>query len=345
MDGPKISVVMPVYNSAKLLKRAIESILNQTLQEFEFIIVNDFGSNDGSRGIIKEYAANDERIKFIQLDKREGVGESLNVGIRAASGNYIARMDADDYSYPNRFEIQYDYVEKHPNCVLCGSAVRIVNPLDLSGLGKSLKSEPDSDSIKVNLLFDCVIWHPTVFFRRNEFIKNDWYYSRISYAEDFELWTRVTGEMANLPITLLDYTVDGANASLKNIDGMREAFIDISKRQFLNKLGIDIEGYDDSLLWPKKGTYDVENCIHYLQSGYKFLREIEKQNIKQSIFPIPPLTAALCDKWDSYANTVMHRIGVSKNCLVLCRCKERQNGLKKFWGSLGIFLQMVFLKK
>ena len=98
--SPQISVIMPVYNMDMYAREAIESILNQSFTDFEFIIVNDFGSDDGCADVIREYAERDPRIKLVQAEERLGLAASLNVGLDLAQGEYVARVDADDPSVP-----------------------------------------------------------------------------------------------------------------------------------------------------------------------------------------------------------------------------------------------------
>ena len=113
---PLISVVMSVYNGEKYLKRSIDSILNQTFKDFEFIIIND-GSTDKSLEIIKSY--DDDRIVLIDQENK-GLTKSLNIGIKTASGKYIARQDADDVSLPDRLKKQVDFLEVREDVVLLG---------------------------------------------------------------------------------------------------------------------------------------------------------------------------------------------------------------------------------
>ena len=114
----KITVLMSVYNTKEdYLREAIESILNQTLREFEFIIIND-ASNEQTINILDQY--NDDRIIRIDNEVNHGLTASLNKGLSVAKGEYIARMDADDISYPNRLELQYQYMQKHPNVAILG---------------------------------------------------------------------------------------------------------------------------------------------------------------------------------------------------------------------------------
>src|SRR5688500_15226048 len=118
---PAISVVMSAYNSDKYIAKAIESILNQTFKDFEFIIIND-GSKDESLKIIKRYGKKDKRIVLIDNKKNLGLIKSLNKGLKIAKGKYIARMDSDDIAMPQRFKIQLDYLDKNRNIFLVGTS-------------------------------------------------------------------------------------------------------------------------------------------------------------------------------------------------------------------------------
>lgn len=115
---PAISVLMPVYNSEKYLNEAIESILNQTFVDFEFIIIND-ASNDNSENIIESYQ--DSRIKYFKNEKNLGVAKTLNKGLKLAQGKYIARMDSDDISLPERLYKQFKFMEVYNDIDVCGS--------------------------------------------------------------------------------------------------------------------------------------------------------------------------------------------------------------------------------
>ncbi len=130
---PLVSVIMPVYNGEKYLAEAIESILEQTFTDFEFIIVDD-GSFDGSAEIIRAYEKRDEHIRFIQLEANEGPGSARNHGIRAAQGEYIAAMDSDDISLPERLRLQVDYLESNPEIGAVGVGAQQVYA-DLSPRG------------------------------------------------------------------------------------------------------------------------------------------------------------------------------------------------------------------
>jgi glycosyltransferase involved in cell wall biosynthesis len=135
---PLISVVMPVYNTEKFVAEAIESILCQTFGDFEFIIVDD-GSTDQTPEIIRSFT--DERIVFEKLKSNQGVIKAFEHGIHKARGKWIARMDADDVSFPDRLSVELDFLNRHPECVLVGSLFHFISPA-----GKILKREGNPQS-------------------------------------------------------------------------------------------------------------------------------------------------------------------------------------------------------
>ncbi len=182
---PEISVVMPVYNGEKYLREAIESVLNQTFTNFEFIIVND-GSKDKTEEIIQSYA--DERIVYINNGGNLGLSKSFNKAILVARGEYIARMDADDVSVPKRFERQRAFLQRHPHVDIVGSSLEFI---DESGkhLGRYDK-QVDHLDIKFSSLFSTPMMHPTVMGKATIF-KSHHYNEGLHNSEDYELWSRL----------------------------------------------------------------------------------------------------------------------------------------------------------
>ena len=116
---PRVSVVMPAYNAEKYIGEAIDSILNQTFTDFEFIIIDD-GSSDRTADIVKSYS--DPRIRLLANERNSGIVASLNRGIQKATGKYIARMDADDYSRLDRIKKQVDFLDNHPEVIALGTS-------------------------------------------------------------------------------------------------------------------------------------------------------------------------------------------------------------------------------
>lgn len=207
---PKISVLMPVYNSEKYVATAIESILNQTFSDFEFIIIND-GSTDNTAKIVQKYARRDSRIKFIDNQINQGLITILNQGLDLCTGEYIARMDGDDISRPERFKLQVDYMDAHPNVGVVGAWV--------SAFGTKQDIYKYAPVIKLLdlLIHGCRICHPTAMIRASVLHNNNIRYSkRYPCAEDFAFWMSIAhvSELHNLQTVLLDYRYHATNVSI-----------------------------------------------------------------------------------------------------------------------------------
>lgn len=185
MNTPSISVIMPVYNAEKYLKKAIDSILNQTYKDFEFIII-DGGSTDNSQKIIESYT--DKRISAIQK-ANFGLIDTLNLGISLCKGDWIARMDADDISYPNRLEEQLKYIKD--DVAVIGSQADII---DKDGKVYATTSfEVEHDEIVTKLLKNnSVIIHPSVIINKSKLICVGGYDLKIFAAEDYDLWLKIS---------------------------------------------------------------------------------------------------------------------------------------------------------
>lgn len=200
-----VTVLMPVYNAEKYLAEAIESILHQTYQDFEFLIIND-GSTDGSEDVILNYAEVDSRINYVKNEHNIKLIATLNKGVKLAKGKYIVRMDADDISVPERIEKQVSFMESHPNVGVCGSYFTV--------FGEGIKdpyvvTRPlGNETIKASLLFTNPLGHPNVIIRKSLMIDNDiWYNSRFYRIEDWGLWTMLMNkcDFENIPESLLRY--------------------------------------------------------------------------------------------------------------------------------------------
>lgn len=202
ISTPKISVLMPLYDAKEFLAEAIESILNQTFQDFEFIIVDD--SSDGSYDIAKKYAEQDARIKLIKNNPPLGLRKSSNIGIKEAKGKYIVRMEADDISLPERLERQYEFMESNPNVDVSGCY------LQLFGRDKSKwKYYINDDEIKAGMMWGITIAHPTTFMKRDILINKKLFYREegFPYSEDREFFYDMRNHVTfkNLPEFLYLY--------------------------------------------------------------------------------------------------------------------------------------------
>lgn len=188
---PFISVVMAVYNGEKYVKESVLSILHQTLTKFEFIIIND-GSTDESATILEQIASTDRRIRVVHQENC-GLSVSLNKGIRMSRGKYIARMDADDISLPQRLETQAECMEKS-NAAVCHSLVDIIDPEGRSiPLRRNVGSRLSPLQTRWALLWNNCISHPTVMLNRAVLLNQSFEYDTETLCEgDYELWCRVS---------------------------------------------------------------------------------------------------------------------------------------------------------
>lgn len=200
---PKISVVMAVRTGMPFLSEAVESILNQSFQDFEFIVIDD-ASSDGSSKFLSEIR--DKRVRVITNRKQLGLSRSLNKGLAVAQGKYVARMDHDDLSLPGRLEAQFYFLETNPRIDVLGTWSRTL------GLPREQTwNYPTSDvEIRAEMLFSSVLVHSSVMFRRSTFVKNKLRYDpKVARAQDYELWTRGSEHLrfANLGKIFLRYRV------------------------------------------------------------------------------------------------------------------------------------------
>jgi len=187
---------MSVYNGRRYLKEAVESILNQTFKNFEFIIIDD-GSTDKSPQILDEYTKRDKRIRVIH-QKNIGLTKSLNKALKLAQGKYIARIDADDIAYKSRFKKQVDFLEKHPKVGLVGSYVDVIDEKRKT-IGQLIY--PTSDKkIKKELIKKNPFCHPSVMFRKEVTEKVGAYNEDFGTAQDYDFWMRISKhyQVANL---------------------------------------------------------------------------------------------------------------------------------------------------
>jgi glycosyltransferase involved in cell wall biosynthesis len=206
MSSPKISVLMPVWNGATGQKEewlciAIRSILDQTFEDFEFVIVND-GSTDDTHKVLKKYADEDDRIRIFDMPKNQGIVAALNHGLRQCRGKYIARQDSDDISTVTRLEIEKKFLDDRPETAMCGTGMYVIN--EEGKLIMEINDRPcNPEVIRESLKTCCVFVHGSVMFRREVMEKLGGYSgeARFQHAEDFEMWVRMAKDhrLENIP--------------------------------------------------------------------------------------------------------------------------------------------------
>lgn len=220
--APDISIILPVYNGSLYLREAVDSILRQSFEDFELIIIDD-GSSDNSAEIILSYA--DPRIRFYR-QKNVGLAATLNRGIALSTGKYIARQDQDDVSLPERLARQVDFLEVHPDYGMVGTWASILE--DRKETGRAHRHPEDDLRLRFALMFDNPFVHSSVMVRRALLEKVGGYSTDRTRQppEDYELWSRIVRESkgANIPDLLHVYreipqsmSRDGHNPFLRNV--------------------------------------------------------------------------------------------------------------------------------
>ncbi len=257
MHKPIVSMVMPVYNRAEYLKKSIQSILNQTFKDFEFIIVND-GSADNSIDIIKSF--NDPRIKIFENDKNRGIVYSRNRGLSEAKGEFISMFDSDDIAVPNKLEIQLDFLKNNPDFAMVGSWVRWIDEHN-NFLKNKWKLTAKPEKIPAIMLFRNYFVQSTVVIRKNA-IPDGKYSEGFDIVEDSKMWFDVAlkHKVANIQKYLVYYRVHSGNISdlnPKHFENSKKLF------RYIFKM-LDIEPTDEEL------------NIHYLIKNDKKINDIEQ---------------------------------------------------------------------
>lgn len=237
---PKISVVMPVYNGEAYIQDALNSVLAQTLTDFELIVVND-GSTDDTLSIVQSY--DDPRIRVLSHQVNRGIAFSRNEGVDAANGQYIAMLDSDDVAIPNRLEVQAAFLDEHWDVGIVGSWVEVVGEDGFSS-GDIWRFETSSDRLPVALLFHNCFAQSSVMMRRDLLGKSP-YRQAYPPAEDYDLWTQLATvtRLANIPRPLVQYRYHSEGTSRKKAAITEESASKIIVTQ-LESLGLKPEFHE-----------------------------------------------------------------------------------------------------
>lgn len=275
-SNPQITVLMPVYNCELYIKQAIDSILNQSFSDFEFIIIDD-ASTDSTTSIIKSY--NDDRIQLIVKKQNSGYTNSLNYGLSIAKGEYIARMDGDDISLPERFAKQVAFLKANSDIALCGTLYQVI------GTEKISNHPLQHDDIKVKLISGCYIAHPTVMLVKSKFDKHKLEYdSSMEPAEDYELWSRLIflEKTANIDEVLLHYRVHSQQTSIVRNEKQNKVAQEV-RITMLRKVipSLDKELYFFDL---KREGLDLEIILEKLKGKINLLNALVVVNKQKNIY-------------------------------------------------------------
>lgn len=235
---PLLSVITPVYNREKYLTECIESILNQTFKDFEFIIIDDH-STDRTLNIIKDYELKDTRIKIISNELNIGATKSFNKGLKISVGKYIARMDSDDISMPDRFQKQIDLMENWDELEVIGTGAILING-DGIEIGRK-KFPSDYKKISKILMSGVPVFDPSVVIRSETLKKIGAFDNRLAPADDYYLWLSLHKDkklISNLNDYLIKYRIHDTNLSkLELSNQLKKTFI--AKKIYESNLSID----------------------------------------------------------------------------------------------------------
>jgi glycosyltransferase involved in cell wall biosynthesis len=338
-NKPKVSVIMITYNGEKYIAEAIDSILRQTMKDFELVIIDD-GSVDKTANIIKKY--NDHRIRFFQNEKNEGITFSRNLTIKESIAPYIAILDSDDIAMPNRLKIQTDFMDRHPDFGFIGSWVSLINEN-----GKPLyinwKNPLPPEMIPCILLFQNYFNNSSIIIRREALPQGE-IYRDVSPAEDYDLWLRINKKwkMWNIPYLLVKYRIHSKNISTLQSQKRKWAVNKIIT-DALAKL--EIKPSEDELkVHLTNGTYSGENVLEFIDKKERWLKKLQSQNDHLKYYNTDIFKKVLAEIWlancDNNARAgiiIWKKFWKSEFAIPL---DKRKNSIKIF-----IFLIKCILKK
>lgn len=280
---PHISVIMPVYNCAEYVSESIQSILNQTYTDFEFLIIDDY-STDSTLEIVKSFE--DERIRVYEKTINRGMVDSLNFGISKAKGSLIARMDGDDISHLTRFAKQLKILEDNPDIDIVSANAQIPG----TKLVYNYSFAPEQ--VKVDLLFGSAFVHASLMGKINVFKENP-FDEKMKHAEDYDMWTRLAfkAKMSNMSEILYDYRAHGNQVSNK-FNKMQRDNCAICQYRMFHYISYDKNVFSDNLLDKALRKFPVENPLETIII-LKWFKEIININKDQELFDIQRFNKAV----------------------------------------------------
>jgi glycosyltransferase involved in cell wall biosynthesis len=294
---------MPAYNAAAYVDEAVTSILGQTFRDFELIIIND-GSVDATASILKRYDEADSRVR-IYHQENQGMIAALNRGCRLSRGQYIARMDADDISFPRRIEKQLEYIERHPQIGILGTWIQ---NMDENGLLKGTWCPPTSSKmLKWTNFFGVCVSHSTVLMRREVIEKLDFYRPEAVYGEDVDLWFRACSitEFGNVPEVLNKYRVWDGSTHQRRLQLRTNRHVKLLASHIRDLLQSEpsieaVAGLRQTRVGP------VPNNLEHIQTTAELIQRLYEEFLKQSNPTIEERKEISWDAAKRVASLAMH---------------------------------------
>jgi hypothetical protein len=291
---PKVSVIIPYYNAAKYLEAAVRSVLEQTYRDYELILIDD-GSADESSGVIRNI--NDSRIRLYRNEKNIGIPAARNQGIQYAKGKYIAWLDSDDLSLPDRIQKQVLLFDKNPKLGLCGTSVQTLGaPVDMEWCYPY-----SSELLRCRMLLDNPFATSSIMMRAEALRKGSFKFdTKFSVAEDYDLWEKISRdwETTNIQEILTRYRIHQTQSSLghdkKKIS--RDNVWNIQSR-LLNGLGIAASEEEKNLHLEIGVGWRFPTTAEGFDSVGKWLRKLLKANVEHRCFDPHKLKDVLAERW------------------------------------------------
>ncbi|MBI2476204.1 MAG: glycosyltransferase [Candidatus Taylorbacteria bacterium] len=311
--NPRVSVIMPVYNSEKYLRLAIQSVLNQSFTDFELLIIND-GSTDKSLEIIRSFA--DTRIVLLQSDKKTTIVESRNHGLEASRGEFIAPLDSDDIALKDRLKLEVAFLEKNPDFGLVGGGVSVIDETG-KATGARWQEEIPSEKIPIRLLFGNCFAQSSLLIRKKA-VPPEGYIEGTS--EDYALWVRMlkTWKAKNLRKILLKYRAHNENTTTRKSALLRQAVNQVILSQ-LEGLGVRA---DAEALALHRASYTfvgtAEEVKKFMDRRELWLLKLIEANRKTNRYDVKTFNEVMAERFLTTLQTNA-RVGFY--------------GWKKFWSS------------
>ncbi len=282
---------MPVYNAEKYLNDSIESILNQTFTNFEFLIINE-GLNDNSKRIIESY--NDSRIRLLNNKEKSGLAKVRNKGLSEAKAEYIAWLDADDISHPLRLEKQVKLLDDYTEIGICGTWVRTIG----TKISHEWHYPTNPDFLRCRMLFDDPLATSSVMLRKKLLIEHNQNFNLdFPLAEDYDLWERLSCccKITNIPKILTFYRLHESQTSKVNALQLKLYVWKIQERQ-LKQLNVQFSD-NEKQIHRKLGAWEFDESKDFVALAHAWLLKLQHANSEKHVYPEPEFTNVLAERW------------------------------------------------
>ncbi|MBD3883569.1 glycosyltransferase [Phormidium tenue FACHB-886] len=302
MSIPLVSVIMPVYNAERFVAAAVESILGQTFEDFEFLIIDD-GSTDRSRSILERYAVRDARIRLISRPNT-GYTVALNELLQLAQGEFVARMDADDIAQPDRFRLQVTRLQQEPDLVCLGGAHGMI---DEKGRWLTCLAMPETNAEiqALALAGHTPINHPCVMMRRSAVLQVGGYDPALAPCEDLDLWLRLgeIGRLANLKEMVLKYRLHAHSVSEQQGALQNQKAREACKRAWLRR-GIPNGRFEATAAW-RPSTDPQSRCAFMLRYGWWAFNSGQRQTALIYGLKAIQISPLQSEGWQLFASAIV----------------------------------------